>query len=48
VAPSANLSAGSPAVRFTELEDLFVSVPSGAASVVLTERFAAPKSQIFT
>jgi hypothetical protein len=48
VAPGTNPSAGSPAARFTEPEDLFVTVPSRAASVVLTERFAAPKSQIFT
>jgi hypothetical protein len=48
VAPGANPSVGSPAARFTEPEDLFATVPSGAGSVVLTERFAAPKSQIFT
>jgi hypothetical protein len=47
VAPDANPSAGSPATRFTEPEDLFAIVPSGAASVVLTERFAVLKSQIF-
>jgi hypothetical protein len=48
VAPGANPSAGSPVARFTKPEDLFVTIPSGAASVVLTKRFAAPKSQIFT
>jgi hypothetical protein len=46
--PGANSSAGSPVTRFTEPEDLFAIVPSGAALVVLTERFAALKSQIFT
>jgi hypothetical protein len=40
VVPGTNPSARLPAARFTEPEDLFATVPSGVASVVLTEQFA--------